>query len=172
MELRSPRLRMERLHPHHYDELRRMHEDDRVMLHLGGPQDEAWTRGYLTRNLAHWDAHNHGLWIVYERDGHEPIGRAVLRHLDVAGVDEVETGYAFYETYWGRGYATEVTQACLAMGFGELNLPSIVAVTTLENTASQHVLTKCGMHFERSFTRDDETLALFRIARPIATDPV
>lgn len=166
--LTSPRLRLERLRPHHFAELRRMHDDERVMEHLGGVQDDAWTRAYLTRNLAHWDAHHHGLWIVFERDGAEPIGRAVLRHLDVDGVDEVETGYAFYESFWGRGYATEVTRACLDLGFDELHLSSIVAVTSLGNTASQHVLAKCGLHFERTFRRDEEMLALFRIRR-IAT---
>ena len=87
----------------------------------------------------------------------------MLRHLDVDGVDEIETGYAFYEQYWGRGYATEVTRACLALGFDQRGLTSIVAVTTLGNTASQHVLQKCGLHYERTFQRDDETLALFRI---------
>ena len=163
MDLRTPRLRGDRVQPFHLDELRRMHQDDRVMEHLGGVRDDDWTRAYLARNLAHWDAHNYGLWIMYEGDSAGPIGRGVLRHLDVEGVDEVETGYAFYEQYWGRGYATEVTRACLALGFDQLGLPSIVAVTTLGNTASQHVLQKCGMHYERTFQRDDETLALFRI---------
>ena len=82
------------------------------------------------------------------------------------GVDEVETGYAFYEPYWGRGYATEVTQTCLSIGFAQLNCPSIIAVTTPANAASQRVLNKCGLRHERDFVRDQETLSLFRIAAP------
>lgn len=163
MQLRTPRLRGDRVQPFHFDEIRRMHQNDRVMTYLGGVRDDDWSRAYLSRNLSHWDAHNHGLWILHEGESHEPIGRAVLRHLDVEGVDEVETGYAFYEQYWGRGYATEVTRACLALGFDQLRLSSIVAVTALGNTASQHVLQKCGLHYERTFQRDDETLALFRL---------
>ena len=160
----TARLRAERLQPHHLLELRRMHEDARVMAHLGGVFTKDRTAAYLARNLAHWDAHHHGLWIVYERAGSEPIGRAVLRHLPVDDVDEVETGYAFYEPFWGRGYATEITRACLSVGFERLKLPSIVAVTALGNVASQHVLKKVGMHLERHLTRDDETLMLFRCA--------
>lgn len=80
-------------------------------------------------------------------------------------VDDVETGYAFYEPYWGRGYATELTRASLALGFERLHLPSIVAVTAPDNAASQHVLRKCGLSHERNFQRGDETLALFRIDR-------
>ena len=162
MELLTPRLRGERLEPRHYAELRRMFTDPVVMLHLGGVQSEESTQSYLTRNLAHWAVHEHGLWIMYERDGVEPIGRAVLRHLVVDGIDEVETGYAFYAPYWRRGYATEVTRACLDLGFQALGLPSIVAVTMPDNAASQHVLGKCGFTFDRHFTRDLDRLSLFR----------
>ena len=162
MDLLTPRLRGERIDPRHYPELRRMFSDPVVMLHLGGVQSEEATQSYLTRNMAHWAVHEHGLWIVYERDGTEPIGRAVLRHLTVDGIDEVETGYAFYQPYWGRGYATEVTRACLDLGFNTLGLPSVVAVTMPDNAASQHVLKKCGFAFDRHFDRDLDRLTLFR----------
>ena len=160
----TARLSAERLCADHLPELRRMHTDGRVMEHLGGVFTKERTLAYLTRNLEHWDTYQHGLWILYERGGTDPIGRAVLRHLTVDDADNVETGYAFYESYWGRGYATEITRACLGFGFDELNLPSIVAVTTPANAASQRVLLKTGFHFDREFVRGDETLSLFRIA--------
>jgi RimJ/RimL family protein N-acetyltransferase len=159
----TARLRAERLREDHLPELSRMHRDVRVMEHLGGVFSDDQTRAYLERNLAHWNAHQHGVWILHGRDVAEPIGRAVLRHLTVDDVDEVETGYAFYEPYWGRGYATEATRACLALGFGELRLSSIVAVTTPTNTRSQRVLLKCGLRYEQDFQRDKDTLSLFRI---------
>ena len=162
----TERLRAERLRADHWPELRRMHTDARVAKHIGGVFTEEQSTAYLARNLAHWDTHRHGLWIVYERDGAEPIGRALLRRLRLADVDEVETGYAFYEPHWGRGYATEVTRACLSLGFEQLNLPSIVAVTTPDNAASQHVLQKCGFRLDRHFNREGKTLALFRVDAP------
>lgn len=161
----TERLRAERLTADHWSELRRMHTDARVMQHLGGVFTEEQSTGYLARNLAHWDTQQHGLWIIYERNGAEPIGRGLLRHMLLDDVDDVETGYAFYEPYWGRGYATELTRASLALGFERLHLPSIVAVTAPDNAASQHVLRKCGLSHERNFQRGDETLALFRIHR-------
>jgi len=161
----TARLRCERVRAEDPPELRRMHQDARAMEHLGGVFTHEQSIAYLARNLAHWDTHQHGLWIVFERDGAVPIGRAVLRHLSVDDVDDVETGYAFYEPYWGRGYATEITRACLELGFENLDLPSIVAVTTPENAGSQHVLRKCGFQHEREFQREDETLCLFRIHR-------
>jgi RimJ/RimL family protein N-acetyltransferase len=162
----TDRLRAERLRADDLSELRRMHTDVRVAKYIGGVFTEEQSTAYLARNLAHWDTHRHGLWIVYERDGAEPIGRALLRHLMLDDVDEVETGYAFYEPYWGRGYATEGTRACLALGFEQLRLKSIVAVTTPDNAASQHVLQKCGFRTDRHFERDDKTLALWRVDAP------
>ena len=159
-------LRAEYLRAEHLPELRRMHADPIVMRHLGGVFSEEKTQAYMARGLAHWDAHRLGVWIVYERGSDDPIGRAVLRHLHLDGYGEIETGYAFYQPYWGRGFATEITRACLTLGFEQLHCVSIVAVTTPENTASQHVLYKCGFTLDRHFERDGETLMLFRVMRP------
>ena len=159
----TARLSAARLRQNHFPDIRCLHTDARVMAHLGGIKTEEESAAYLERNLSHWDTHEHGVWMLTERGGAAPIGLAVLRHLDVEGVDEVETGYAFLEPQWGRGYATEILQACLAAGFERLRLPSIVAVTTPENAVSQHVLRKGGLVFEKDFRRGEEPLKLFRI---------
>jgi [ribosomal protein S5]-alanine N-acetyltransferase len=53
---------------------------------------------------------------------------------------------------WGRGIATEVAAACLAVAFGELGLPRVVALSYPENSPSVRVMQKIGMrddgHFE------------------------
>jgi hypothetical protein len=38
----------------------------------------------------------------------------------------------------------------------------MVAVTSLTNSASQHVLRKVGLEYERDFMEDGKVLALFR----------
>lgn len=162
----TERLRAERLRTDHFPELRRMHTDARVMEHLGGVFTEAQSQAYLERNLAHWHSHNHGLWILYEREGDAaPIGRGLLRYLTVDGADHLETGYAFYEPFWGRGLATEITRSATALGFERLHASSIVAVTTEGNGGSQHVLTKCGFAYDRDIDRGGELLKLFRLLR-------
>jgi RimJ/RimL family protein N-acetyltransferase len=45
----------------------------------------------------------------------------------------------------GRGYASEAARAALAIGFGELGLDRVVAVTHPENAASRRVMEKLGM---------------------------
>jgi RimJ/RimL family protein N-acetyltransferase len=162
----TARLRAERLRPDHLSELRRMHVDPDVMQHIGGVFTEEQTLAYYARASAHWDAHGHGFWQLYDRETSASIGRAVLRHMWLDDVDEMETGYAFHPPYWGRGYATEITRACLDLGFRTLRVPSVVAVTTLTNAASQHVLIKCGFRHDRNFRRGEETLSLFRVDAP------
>jgi len=139
-----------------------MHRDAAVMVRLGGVRDDVQSAAYLARNLQHWADHGFGLWILREAGGGEPVGRAVLRHLLVEGVDEVEVGYAFYPAFWGRGLATEVATACLELGRRELHLATIVAVTSPGNRASQHVLQKVGLAYERDFMNEGAWCSLFR----------
>jgi RimJ/RimL family protein N-acetyltransferase len=161
----TARLRAERLTPGHLPELQRMHRDPAVMAHLGGVRDDEQTAAYLERNLRHWTEYGYGLWILHEGSGGVPIGRAVLRHLLVEGVDEVEVGYAFYPAYWGRGFATEAAAACLALGRERLRLDTPVAVTSPGNLASQHVLLKVGLVYDREFIHEGAMSALYRTPR-------
>ncbi len=158
----TERLRAERLTADHLAEVLRMFSDPQVMAQLGGIRDGRQADEYLTRNLTHWAEHGYGLWIVYELAGDSPIGRAVLRHLMVDGVDEVEVGYAFYPEFWGRGLATEVATACVAFGRHCLRAPSLVGVTHPDNHGSQHVLRKVGLVYERDITLHDVPASLFR----------
>lgn len=143
-----------------------MFGDPGVMAQLGGVRDAHQAEDYFVRNLAHWAEYGFGLWIVYELAGETPIGRAVLRHLLVDAVDEVEVGYAFYPKFWGRGLATEVATACVAFGRHRLRAPSLVAVTHRDNLGSQHVLRKVGLVYERDITFEGAPASLFRTQWP------
>ncbi len=157
------RLKAERLTAGHLSELRRMHTDAAVMAYLGGVQTEAQTAEYLQRNLQHWDDYGFGLWILHEIGGGPPVGRATLRHLTVDGDDDVEVGYGFYEPYWGQGYATETALACVELGREELHLPTLVGVAAPQNIASQRVLRKAGLVYERECLLGGAPIFLFRI---------
>ena len=49
----------------------------------------------------------------------------------------------------GRGFATELVRASLALAFDELALPEVWAFTRPANRASARVLQKCGFAFVR-----------------------
>jgi len=163
----TPRLRAERLTERHWDALRRMDQDPGFMTFLGGVRGEEGTAVYLERNLAHWKLYGFGLWMLHDRESGEVLGRAVLRHLDVEEVDEVEVGYGFLPAWWGRGLATEVARATVRLGLERLGLASLVAVTRRENAGSRRVLENAGLHLEREVPIAGEAHLLFRTrARP------
>ena len=72
-----------------------MDEDEQFMALLGGVRDTAGTVAYLEMNVKHWAEHGFGMWMLRDAETSAVIGRAILRHLDVEGVDEVEVGYGF-----------------------------------------------------------------------------
>ena len=158
----TPRLLAERVTAAQWPDLRRMDEDAGFMALLGGVRDQAGTVAYLDMNVKHWADHGFGMWMLRDAETSAVIGRAILRHLDVEGVDEVEVGYGFMPEYWGRGLATEIARACIRIGFDQLGLPSLVAITTPANLASQRVMTKAGLAYERDIVHAGVPHMLFR----------
>ena len=158
----TARLSAERLSAAHLADLRRLQTNPRMMEHLGGIRSAEQTEAYLARNLAHWDRHGFGLWLLRDAPGQAVVGLAVLRHVAIDGVDEVEVGYGFHESRWGKGLATEITAACLRYGWRELRLETIVALTRPANLASHRVLRKTGLELEREVSVDGVPNLLFR----------
>ncbi|MGH9140333.1 MAG: GNAT family N-acetyltransferase [Vicinamibacterales bacterium] len=159
----TSRLQAERVTAAHWLDLRRMDEDEQFMALLGGVRDKAGTIAYLEMNVKHWADHGFGMWMLREATTAELVGRAILRHLDVEGVDEVEVGYGFMPAYWGRGLATEIACECVRIGREQLHLRSMVAITTPANIASQRVMQKAGLVYERDIVHAGVPHRLFRI---------
>jgi len=82
-----------------------------------------------------------------------------------------EIGYAFRPDQWGKGYATESTQALVKAIFEKTDVTHIVARTDEENSRSWKVLENCG--FKRVDTQPFDNVTLgkrvvvhYEIARP------
>lgn len=161
----TSRLRAERVTVAHWLDLRRMDDDASFMARLGGVRDEAGTAAYLETNLKHWIDHGFGMWMLRDAASSAIVGRAILRHLDVSGVDEIEVGYGFMPEHWGRGLATEIAQACVRIGFDRFAFRSLVAITTPANLASQRVMQKAGLAYERDIMHAGVPHVLFRCVR-------
>lgn len=142
--LESSRLKGERLRDGHFETLNALHRDARVMATLGGVRPPEETRAFLGRQLAHWDEHGFGLLMFFAKADAAFVARAGLRRVRIGGREEVELAYAVAADHWGHGYATELGQALLDAGFGELGLDEIVYFTWSENRASRRVMEKLG----------------------------
>jgi protein tyrosine phosphatase (PTP) superfamily phosphohydrolase (DUF442 family) len=61
---------------------------------------------------------------------------------------DVDIGFAFLPEYWGKGYAREAAAATLSDARDRHGLSRVVAITSLDNTASGRVLETIGMRYE------------------------
>ena len=87
--------------------------------------------------------------VCSKADGGRMIGTAGL-HPDEKRADTGARmlGYAFNSAYWGRGYATEAARRMIRLAFEDWERPVLSAYCFPENTASRHVLEKCGFVYE------------------------
>ncbi len=122
------------------------------------------SRGRLERLIEHQEQHGFSLWAVTDLQSATVMGDCGLILYAHKG-PEIELGFRLGKAYWGKGYATEAARAWVAHGFGLLGLDRIVAATHPENAASQRVLEKVGMRFERMDVYDGERVRLYAIER-------
>jgi RimJ/RimL family protein N-acetyltransferase len=164
----TSRLTAERLQEAHLADLVSLHLDPDVSRYLGGVRSPEQTRTYLTANIAHWQRHGFGLWVLRTHTG-EFAGRAGIRRLVLDGVNEVEIVYTFKRALWGQGLASEITKVLVNLGLVQLELPSLVGVVVVANTASRKVLGKAGFVRERSGIYHGDKVVIYR--SPTASSP-
>ncbi|MGV8917251.1 MAG: GNAT family N-acetyltransferase [Pseudomonas sp.] len=102
---------------------------------------------YLTTWIKHWHDHGFGQWaITTQAEPHTVIGFGGVSFRQYGDVQRLNLGYRFAASAWGRGYATELSQAGLDFAFLELAMSEVYAVVRPGHLASIHVLQKIGMH--------------------------
>jgi [ribosomal protein S5]-alanine N-acetyltransferase len=161
----SGRLLLRRLTPHDAPALHRCTGDAAVMRHWhpGPDADIVATASRIAEIDAHWQRHGFGDWAVLMRDSGELIGFAGLHH--VAGMTEVNVGYALVLTHRRRGLGTELCTLLLEHGFTVLDLPEIVAVIDPRNSASVALATHCGLTFRRELIWQGQSRVLHAMTR-------
>jgi RimJ/RimL family protein N-acetyltransferase len=88
---------------------------------------------------------NYGRWAVHTKAENEFIGWCGLKSRPER--KEIDLGYRFIRSSWGKGFATEAAYASLRYGFDKLQLDRIIGRAMPQNLASIRVLEKCGMQF-------------------------
>jgi ribosomal-protein-alanine N-acetyltransferase len=155
-----------------FDDAQRLHSDPLVARTLsadGRPLSEETTRRMLRRSIQHWRVQGFGLWMFRSRDTGELIGRGgLIRYdaIDMGGRGEIGLAYAVLSAHWGQGYATEMGDASLCIGFRQLGLESIGAWTLPSNLASQRVMAKLGFRYETDIIFCGLPHRFFRLDRP------
>ncbi len=135
---------------HLFNENLPLFEETYGVIYRGEELDHLLT-GYLHRLEGQLEADpEHALFfteflIVLKENSHV-IGSIDFKYPPKDGVTEV--GYGLNPVWSGHGYMTEALQAFLELG-RQLGIRKVLADTLPDNTASQHVLQKCGFCFLR-----------------------
>lgn len=117
----------------------------------------------LHRRLKHWQKHGFGTWALIYQPNQQLIGHCGLHHLEQTS--EVELTYTLNPDYWRQGLATEAASAVLQWGFETLILEQIVAVTGPNNLASQRVMQKLGMKYEKNIQYNGSEAMYYALSR-------
>lgn len=95
-----------------------------------------------------------GYWAAHERSTGAFVGWFHLRPRRGAATDDPELGYRLRRSAWGKGYATEGSQALIEKAFAELGARRVYAETMAVNAASRRVMEKAGLRYVRTMHQD------------------
>ena len=169
--LRTARLTLRHLVPDDAAMMFALHGDPEVMRYLPDPPyasvDEA--RGFLERYQKVYRTDGFARWAVVEDATGESLGWCGLRRMPDG---EVDVGYRFFRSAWGRGVATEAARASLDHGFRVLALPRIIGRADPGNLASLRVLEKIGLRYEKEDMLDGHPLSSWALSREEWQRPV
>ena len=107
--------------------------------------DEA-REALLAGPIAMQETRGHSLYVAELKEGGTPIGMCGLIKRDT--LDEIDLGYAYLPAWRGQGYAWEAARAVLDFA-PTLGIRRLLAITSPNNIASNGLLRKLGMRFER-----------------------
>jgi RimJ/RimL family protein N-acetyltransferase len=142
-----------------------LNEDPEITRYTGDPvRDLAHANEVLEEViLPQYALYNHGRWAVHTKPGMEFIGWCGLKYRPE--LDEIDLGYRFNKTAWGKGYASEAAMASINYGFEKLGLRRIVGRAMPGNIASIKVLEKCGMKYVGEEVVDGHEAKTYEIIR-------
>ena len=179
LELHTERLLLTPLAPTDLDLDLEMWTDPEVVKYVCDVMTEAEIRAEMPDVYKRGGNGGIGIWCITDRSTGEKLGSTYLLPMPIDEDDtdyslvvmgqmpdaDIEIGFFFKRTAWGRGYATEVCKRVLQFAFQEVSLDEVVASVEEDNVASRKVLEKSGLLHRgrtRSYGKDSP---IYRITR-------
>ena len=88
----------------------------------------------------------YGMFAVVERATGSLVGRVGPWYPE--GWPDFEIGWTLRSEYWGRGYATEAVNRCIAYAFTELDRTHLVSLIQPDNSRSIRLAQRVGERLE------------------------
>lgn len=121
---------------------------------------------YITeRMLPQLEELGYGNYVVIRKSDNTKIGTCGLYNRE--GIDGLDIGFAFLPQYEKQGFAFEAANRIKQAGFNEFGISQISAITIKENIASQKLIEKLGLKFEKiiNLPNDPEDLLFYSLKR-------
>lgn len=154
-------------------------DSDAVVMRYIGPRPGNDVAAYRDRiRTAHlpWQLHPwYGMRVVLDRASGEFLGWVFVRPATASHVagelgwtdpTEVEVGYRYHRTAWGRGIATEAAEVLVRIALTDPATVAVVAFAVAGNAGSLRVLEKLGLVRVGEVTlseHDDPAVKLSRV---------
>lgn len=151
--IKTARLLLRRWRDDDVDPFAAMCSDPEVMRYIGSgaTRTRAQAQASIESYQHDWEEKGFGLWAVELLDDGEFLGFTGLSEPTFLPeiMPAVEIGWRFARQSWGKGYASEAARAALEYGLNDLGLSEIVSIYQAENHASERIMQKLGMFFDR-----------------------
>ena len=118
-------------------------------------EEKEFQRAYIENMYRYF---GYGLWLVFEKETGELIGRAGLEHREYNGETELELGYIIGTKYQGQGYATEICESILTYAKENTGFERINTLIQEGNEASEKLSKKLGFSHVEDFELDGKIM--------------
>ena len=103
-----------------------------------------------------------GLWKVTELDTQDEIGWILVRPMDFFSDapiwHDIELGWRFLQTTWGKGFASEAAMHIQQVMAKQSENKSFSAIAVRDNIGSIAIMKKLGMHYIKAYVHSDSQL--------------
>jgi ribosomal-protein-alanine N-acetyltransferase len=139
MKLETKRTTLRTFQSSDFNSLRNLMTNNEVMKHTGF--EEAKPLSFIKEKLSQWEK-SKDIWAVIEKENSQLIGWFMLKETFSI---HPELGFMIEQSYWNKGYATEVSILLLKVAKNQLHAHKVIATINPQNYASKKVLEKIGM---------------------------
>lgn len=126
------------------------HEDVVRFINAGSFYGDPEIDEFFARQNRQLAQHGVCMGAVVEKSAGSVVGLAGIQPL--GDRDDLEIGWVFARSSWGRGYATEAGRAAMDYVLNILEKPRVVAIIDPDNLASKRVAARLGMEYDRRYT--------------------
>jgi RimJ/RimL family protein N-acetyltransferase len=148
------------------DELFALFNDPDVAdwLFLTGPPTREQLDRRIEANVQFWRERGYGMFVAHETATGTFVARVGAMETPATG--RIEIAWSTTRQAWGRGYATEATQAAIDFTFAHSGLETLDCYLRPDNTASRRVAEKLGFRYRDTRYLYDRPLRFYQLARP------